>query len=330
MDFEFRYSDLFLNNIMDLKDIKIGVLGGGVSGEREISLISAWESYQALRRNKLNAVFIDIYTSQKEKVKELISLANIDLAFIALHGEFGEDGKIQQILEELDIVYSGSGPQASFLAMDKIASKNIFIKSGLPTPNFDICWDIKNIPEIVKYPVVTKPCSCGSSLGVSIIQEKAGLKQAAVKAFVCPGQNQIIIEEYIEGRELTVGILDNKPLAVVEIFPKQGYYDFANKYTEGKTEFKAPAELESSIYKKVQEVCFLAHKVLNCRHFSRVDIRLSQNNDPYVLEVNSIPGLTSHSLLPLSAKAWGLNFDQLILKITEMAFNEKTKEVQKA
>lgn len=311
---------------MNLKDIKIGVLGGGVSGERDISLLSANEAYQALLRRNLDVTFIDICTSQKEEVKELIKSRNIELAFITLHGEFGEDGGIQQILEELETPYTGSGPKASFLAMDKVLSKDIFIKSGLPVPRFEVCSSEQYLPENVKYPVVIKPNSCGSSLGVTIVRRQDELSGALAGAFSRKGK--VMAEEYIEGRELTVGILGDMPLAVVEIIPKEGYFDFENKYVDGKTEFISPAGLADGIYGKVRSTAYAAFKALGCRHFGRVDIRLGEDGVPYLLEVNSIPGLTSRSLLPLSAKVYGINFDDLTLKIAGMVLHEK-KEIQK-
>lgn len=309
-----------------LAGLKIGVLGGGVSSEREISLISAEAAFCALRRNQLEAVFIDIFTSRENEVRELILSMNIDIAFIALHGEFGEDGTIQKILEDLDIPYTGSGPKASYQAMDKIISKSIFLKEGVPTACFSVCDDINKIPADFGFPLVVKPYFAGSSIGVSIVRRKEELMDALEKAFSC--QRKVILERYIEGKELTVGILEEKPLAVVEIVPKKGYFDFQSKYTDGLTEFAAPADLPESVYRRVQDAACAAHCVLGCRDFSRVDIRLSNEGIPYVLEVNSIPGLTSHSLLPLSAKCCGIEFDELISKMVVLAYNEK-RQTQK-
>jgi len=312
---------------MDLSRIKIGVLGGGISKEREVSLLSAEGVYQALKRKGYDACFIDIPTSCALKVKSLISSQNIGLAFIALHGEFGEDGKIQKILEDLDIVYTGSEPKASLYAMDKSLSKDIFIKNGIPTPNFINCLNKKDIPAINKYPLVVKPAFLGSSLGVTIVKDKRGLKPALSKAFSY--HNRVIIEDYIEGKELTVGILEDKALGVVEIIPKSGYYDFNTKYSDNKAEFIVPAKLENKVYNEAKKIGLAAHLSLGCRHFSRVDIRLNKNNIPYVLEVNSIPGLTTHSLLPLSAKVCGLDYDSLIVKMAQLAvYEKKTQKIK--
>jgi len=312
---------------MELSGIKIGVLGGGISREREISLISAKGSFEVLKKHNLDVIFIDICTSDKEKVKYLLKSYNIDLAFIALHGRFGEDGQIQKILDELDIAYTGSGSQASFLAMDKVLSKNIFVESQIPTADYIICSDKKSIPQKLKYPVVVKPHFSGSSLGISIVREESSLVAAIEEAF--SHGDKVIIEQYIEGRELTVAILEETPLAVVEIIPQKGFYDFNAKYSDTDCpQYIAPAKLAEGIAKRVQLTGLAAHKALGCRHFSRADIRLSLDNIPYVLEVNSIPGLTSHSLLPLAASVCGMSFDKLILKMVELALYGK-KATQK-
>ena len=313
---------------MELGQAKIGVLGGGVSGEREISLISAEAAFSALQRANLDAIFIDICTSQKEKVKKIITSYGVDIAFIGLHGKFGEDGQVQAILEELDIVYTGSDSNSSLLAMDKVLSKDKFLKTSIPTPSYWVCSDIADIPYgDIGYPVVVKPHFCGSSLGVSIVKNESDLNLAIEEAFSYG--DKIIIEEYVEGREVTVGILDEVPLPVVEIIPKKGFYDFKTKYSDSDCpQYVVPAELDDKVVRQVQEVGLCAHRALGCRHFSRVDLRLGLDDTPYVLEVNSIPGLTSHSLLPLAASACGINFDQLILRMVELALYGK-KAAQK-
>ena len=311
---------------MKTGDFRIGVLGGGVSNERDISLVSSRQVHKALVQGGLNAVFIDVLTRKKEKIKELIHSTNINLAFIALHGEFGEDGQIQEILNDLGIAYTGSGPRASALAMNKVYSKRIFKAKGIPTPDFTVLSKEEDIPGDLKYPLVVKPYSSGSSIGVSIARNQDNLKSALELAF--SHSNGAILEDYIEGRELTVGILGDDPLAVVEIIPKKGYFDFDAKYSRGASDFIAPAHLDNGIEREVRSLGLAAHQVLGCRHFSRADIRLAKDNLPFVLEVNSIPGLTSHSLFPLSAKVWGIDFNQLIFKMVELALHEK-KETQK-
>ncbi|UCG34821.1 MAG: D-alanine--D-alanine ligase [Candidatus Omnitrophota bacterium] len=306
---------------MSLANIRVGVLGGGVSSEREISLLSAQGALNALKTREINTVFIDIPTREEKEIKEILSAYGVDIAFVAMHGEFGEDGGIQKILEDLGISYTGSGPEASFLAMDKIASKKTFIEKGIPTASFCVLRKGEKLSIDISYPVVVKPHFAGSSIGISIVKQKEDLAQALDKAFTL--QDAVILEDYIAGRELTVGVLEERPLAVVEIIPRQGYYDFNAKYSDSATQFIAPAQLPCETYCKVQELGLAAHKALGCRHFARVDIRLRADNIPYVLEVNSIPGLTSHSLLPLSAKASGIDFGELIAKMTTLALNGK-------
>ena len=305
---------------MDLRNLKVGVLGGGVSGERNISLQSAQNVWQALQRNGFHALFIDIVSSDYKTIAELMQRYMLDVAFIALHGAFGEDGEIQHILDDLHIAYTGSGTQASHLAMDKILAKKVFQKANIPTPSFFVHSSQQALPKISRYPAVIKPCASGSSLGVSIISQEAEIAAAFKEAFKY--QQKVLIEEYIAGRELTVGIFDEKPLAIVEIIPKSGYYDFSAKYDDGKTDFIVPAKLSPPVYEHCQQVALAAHQALGCRHFSRVDLRLFHDELPYVLEVNSIPGLTSHSLLPLCAASCGMSFDDLIIGMLTLALND--------
>lgn len=306
------------------REFRVGVLGGGVSSEREVSLVSAQNVFDALKRRNLNASLIDISDKEKEKIKRMLESSKIDVAFIALHGEFGEDGQIQQILEEIGIPYAGSKPWSSYLAMNKILSKMVFQANNIPTPDFYSCDSLDYIPQGIGYPVVVKPYFSGSSIGVSIVDNQKDLRKSLEE--VLRLQEKALIEKYIEGRELTVGILEAKALGVVEVIPKEGYYDFKTKYSDGMADYVTPADLSEDIYKNVQDIGLAAHNSLGCNHFSRVDIRLGIDNVPYVLEVNSIPGLTSHSLLPLSAKCYGIDFDELISRMLLSAFNGKKEE----
>ncbi|MFO8053274.1 MAG: D-alanine--D-alanine ligase [Candidatus Omnitrophota bacterium] len=307
---------------MELTNIKVGVLAGGVSEERDISLLSGKQVFQALEREKIKAELIEIKTSKSGQIKKIIKAAGIDVAFIALHGSFGEDGGIQSVLEEVPVAYTGSDPQASFFAMDKIAAKERFKKAGVPTPSYRLAiarsYDYKEI----NYPVVVKPSFSGSSFGVSIVANQEKIKRALEESFNF--SKSVIIEDYIKGKELTVGILGEKPLAVVEIVPKGQYFDFKNKYTKGNSAFVVPAKLNKKIYQQVQRIALAAHKVLGCRDFSRVDIKL-KDDLPYVLEVNSIPGLTERSLLPLSASGCDISFDQLIFSFLKNALLRENK-----
>ncbi len=315
-----------LNSLEGIKNLKIGVLEGGVSSEREISFLSGKEAFLALKRQGLNVEEVVIDTDDPAKVKNILLERCIELAFIALHGEFGEDGRIQEILESIKIPYTGSGPLASRRAMDKIISKRIFIDNDIPTPNFYVLKRGKYSIAPFYFPKVIKPYYSGSSIGVFLVNSLKEWERGVSEAFKV--SEKLIIEDYIEGRELTVGILDDEALSVVEIIPKKEYFDFVSKYSDGMAGFEAPARLDEEVYKKTMDIAERAHRSLGCRHFSRVDIRLDRNNNPFVLEVNSIPGLTSHSLLPLSARVRGISFDELILRMIELSL-EKYEEKEK-
>lgn len=307
---------------------KIGVLMGGTSSERDISLKSGKAVYDTLRSAKLNVVAIDLTTEDKLEVSSLMKKSGISLAFIALHGKFGEDGSIQSILDELNILYTGSGASASRLAMDKVASRKIFKTKNIPVPDCEIFQKSKNSGiDFTKSKfngsvVVVKPAKHGSSIGISFVEKKADLPNAINEAFRY--DEKIIVEEYLSGREITVGILEEKTLPVVEIIPKKRFFDFQAKYEKDMTTYQVPAKISPSIYKKSQEIALKAHKALGCRGFSRVDMIL-KDNTPYVLEVNSIPGLTSTSLLPKAALAVDIDFTELCLRIIKNAYGKKKK-----
>ncbi|MFC1592460.1 D-alanine--D-alanine ligase [Candidatus Omnitrophota bacterium] len=303
---------------------RIGVLIGGPSSEREISLISGRAVYESLRSLNLDVISIDVQTGDWQQNQSLIRDAGIDVAFIALHGCFGEDGQVQSLLEELNIPYTGSGPDASRLAMDKVASRKIFQREGLPVPNYivlsgseDIDLD-KRIARDLTGPFVVKPAAQGSSIGLSIVDTRKDLKQAARLAFTYG--EQIIVEEYIKGREITVGILGNSALPVVEIIAKNKFYDYTAKYSAGMSEYVVPADLPSDVACRAGGSGLAAHRLLGCFAFSRVDMRLGLDNTPFILEVNSIPGLTSSSLLPKAAQAKGIDFTQMCIDILRLAF----------
>ena len=291
---------------------RIGVLMGGASSERKISLKSGRAVYQALKEQGLDVLAIDIGNNSLKKIKQ----AKISYAFIALHGKFGEDGTVQRVLESLNIPYTGSGVRASYLCLDKIASRRIFKHYDIPIPEYDILehksWRRRMRGLSLDFPVVVKPSSQGSSIGISFVDRPSKLTQALNLAFKY--DDTIMVEEYIRGREITVGILEDEVLPVVEIVPKARFFDFQAKYEKGKSDYICPAKLPQRHYRKAQKLGLLAHNALGCRTFSRVDMILGRDA-PFVLEVNSIPGLTSTSLLPMAAAARGISFKQLCLKI---------------
>jgi len=308
---------------------KVGILMGGPSTEREISLKSGNAVYESLTQAGFKVAAIDIKTDGKQESISLIKSYEIDVAFIALHGRFGEDGQIQEILDTMGIPYTGSGARASRLAMDKIASRKIFKASGLAVPRYKAEDNLSyNANWMARHndfalPLVVKPATHGSSIGLSIVEKEEYLGKSVDLAFSF--DERIIIEEYVTGREVTVGILDEKALPVIEIIPKKRFFDYEAKYQAGLTEYVVPAGLEDETAKKIQEAALSAHKLLGCYGCSRVDLILSKENIPFVLEVNTIPGLTLTSLLPKAAKVIGIDFPQLCIKLIKLAY-DKTQD----
>lgn len=299
---------------------RIGVLMGGPSSEREISLKSGGAVFAALKSIGIDVVAIDL----KDKNIKEIKKHKIKAAFIALHGQFGEDGTIQKMLEENKISYTGSGVEASAWAMDKISSRKIFEENNLSVPNY-LVWDASISKKFnhlslngLVYPLVIKPSNQGSSIGISIIEKQKDLNPALNLALKF--SDKIIVEEFIQGREITVGILEEKPLPVVQILPKNKFYDYQAKYQSAQTEYEVPARISKEESLLAQEKGLAAHKALGCRSFSRVDMILKDNSEAVILEVNTIPGLTATSLLPKAAKAAGIDFPGLCLRLINSAF----------
>ncbi len=313
---------------MEIKDFgRVGVLMGGPSSEREISFKSGKAVLSALKESGVDAAGIDILTDSKEDNIRLLDSFELDCVFIALHGRFGEDGSIQGILEEMGLAYTGSGVEASRLAMDKIGALTIFKEGKLyvPASRFLNKQDYSRNKEFkndLGFPVVVKPANHGSSIGLSIVEFEQELPAAIQLAFQF--DQRIVIEQYIFGRELTVGVLDERPLPVIEIVPKHKFFDFEAKYQAGLTDYLIPAPLNPEIAGIVQQAALKAHKLLGCFGCSRTDIILSPENIPFVLETNTIPGMTATSLLPKAAGILGINFNQLCLKLLELAY-EKAK-----
>lgn len=294
---------------------KIGVLAGGPSREREISLKSGSAVFSALKGMGLKAVLIDV---QPENFSDAIGSSGIDIAFIALHGMFGEDGRVQGLLEEKGIPYTGSGPDPSRRALDKIASKKVFCDAGLTVPEYRVIQrdDLWEQDEFL-LPCVVKPQFEGSSIGLTIVTEHSQLRPAMEEAFECG--DKAVVEKFISGREITVGILESSPLEIVEIRPEGGVYDFKAKYRSSATEYIVPAELDNTVALEAKEAALRSHEALGCKGVSRADFMLDAAGGLYILEVNTIPGMTERSLLPMAAKAAGIGFDDLCLRIVEDA-----------
>jgi len=288
---------------------------GGRSHERPISLRSGKAVYQALKSAGLDVVMIDTANGFRSKLKR----EPIDLAFLALHGVGGEDGAIQKILNRSRIPYVGSNPKSSALAFDKAQAKRLFLRFGIPTPHYDVLTR-KNWKQTLKQwnpPYVIKPVNEGSSIGVFFVQRKGSESRKIQSSF--KRYPRLLIEKEINGREFTVGILGNRALPVIELKPKRKFYDYKAKYTKGLTEYLIPAPISKDLSSKLRAIALKAHRALGLRDLSRVDFKVDVSENPFVLEVNSIPGFTGTSLLPKAAKQVGLDFTELCLSLLGMA-----------
>ncbi|WP_459814658.1 D-alanine--D-alanine ligase [Geotalea toluenoxydans] len=295
---------------------KIGVLMGGLSAEREVSLKSGAAVLKALVGLGYNAVGIDV----DRNVATKIAAEGIDAAFIALHGRYGEDGAIQGLLELMAIPYTGSGVLASALAMNKIFAKQAFQAAGLTVaPYRVVCrgevFDAKTLT--FPFPVVVKPSQEGSSVGVSIVRQESELEAAMQDAFKY--DREILIEQFIKGSEVQVGILEDKALGAIEIVPKKEFYDFEAKYSPGMAEHILPARLPADIYEKVLRAGEEGHRALGCSGYSRVDFLVTAEGLCYILEVNTLPGMTDLSLLPEIARGSGIEFGELVERLISAA-----------
>jgi D-alanine-D-alanine ligase len=299
---------------LDFRNKKIGVLMGGLSREREISLKTGAAILKALEEKRYNAHAIDV----GHDIAEVLIREKIECAFIALHGRFGEDGSIQGLLELMRVPYTGSGVLASALAMDKIVSKKIFLSEKIPTPSFETFHrrEIEKNPGIkisLPLPVVVKPAREGSTIGVSIVRKEEDLPSALNLALEC--DEEILVEEFMKGREITVGILGDIVLPIIEIAPKSGFYDYHSKYTKGQTQYILPARLPKEKYLLAQEMSLKAFKSLGCSGCVRIDFMTDEEENPYVIDVNTMPGMTETSLVPQAAQQAGISFGDLAERI---------------
>lgn len=295
---------------------RIAVLMGGQSAEHEISIRSGRAVWTALIQKGYDAIPLEVDSSVVGRLREVRG----QIAFIALHGPGGEDGTIQGMLEVIRIPYTGSGVQACAVAMDKALTKILLEQSGMPVPRGIVREQgdrRKPLPGGFKLPLVVKPVSQGSTLGITIVRKARDLQKALDAAFAYGPA--ALIEEYIDGREFTVGILNDKTLPVVEIIPRGGFYDFAAKYTPGASVYKAPAPLPGRTAKLLHALALQAHRRLGCRGATRVDFRLDRKGRPFLLELNTVPGMTETSLLPMAAKAARLSYEDMVEAILESA-----------
>ena len=331
--------------------INIAVFVGGTSPEREVSKSSGKAIYNAIKSLGYPCILIDpAYGTNQPDVKEkfftkedftevenenLIKtissnlLDNIDLVFLALHGKWGEDGVIQSLLESRGIPYTGSRVFSSMISMDKAVSKTLFRVNNVITADWftvDIHSIIDKIVEQIKssfgFPCVIKPNDQGSTVGLTIVKTPEDVQKAFKQALQF--SDLALIEQYIAGREITVAILEDEALPVLEIKPKSGFYDYESKYTSGMSEYIVPADIPEDVFTKVQQQALQAFRSLRCSVYARVDFRLSEDNIPYCLEVNTLPGMTSTSLVPKMANAVGISFEDLIERIIRNSLDGKT------
>lgn len=298
--------------------LKIAVLAGGIGAEREISIQSGRCVAEALEHAGFDVVMSDI----RPDYLDVLDDESIDVFFPALHGEFGEDGQVQRILEDRSLTFTGSGSETSKLAFDKIASKEFFADAGITTPaavEFGPETNITFLEEQLREftgGYVVKPIRQGSSVGISIVSNSDRAITAAAQTLEKFGD--CMIEEFIVGREITVGILDGRALPIIEVRPKSGFYDYHAKYVDDHTEYLFDTIAEPSVAAGVSKAAIDCFESLGCRHFARVDFVL-KDRTAYVLEVNTIPGFTSHSLLPKAAAKAGLSMSDLCSRIVEAA-----------
>lgn len=324
---------------MKNEKLKVALILGGISPEKEVSRKTAKSILTALRKLNYNVIPIDpaLGLNQPENENDLfdnvdenkLSTKNyldiinsslfddIDIAFIALHGKYGEDGLIQSLLELRGIKYTGSNVLTNALAMDKIMTKIVLEYNGVKTAdwivaekNYDIDKIIFEIKNSIGLPCVIKPNDQGSSVGLTFCKEEKQIKEAIDLALQF--SKKALIEKYIPGKELTVAILNDQPLPVVEIKPKSGFYDYESKYTSGMSEYICPAEINDEVAIYLQKQALKAFKALDCKTYSRIDFRLNENNEAYCLEINTLPGMTNLSLVPKAANAAGISFEQLV------------------
>lgn len=342
--------------------MKVVVLAGGISTERDVSLITGSMVYRALADAGYEAILLDVFLGYQgvpgedvfcdnrdwsqnigkiggsdpdiNSIKALrtgdsksyfgpnvIELCQqADITFMALHGENGENGKIQAAFDLFGIKYTGTGYLSSALAMDKNLSKILFEANGIPTPAYHILKNGEKRELNVKYPVVVKTCCGGSSVGVYIAKNETEYDDAVRNAFSY--ENEIIIEEYIAGREFSVGVVDGKAYPIIEIAPLEGFYDYKNKYQAGSAVETCPADLDPDITKSMQEIAERVYATLGLSTYARMDFILSRNNEIYCLEANTLPGMTPTSLLPQEARALGMSFLELCEKIIQISMKK--------
>ncbi len=345
--------------------MKIVVLAGGLSTERDVSISSGKQVAAALRTRGHKVVLLDVFMGYEQELSDVDVLfergydftktlsgvsteipdldkiramrkdqsdsifgenviricQSADICFLALHGGMGENGQLQAALDMLGIKYTGAGYLGSAVAMDKGVTKAVFLNGNVPTPMSKLYHKGDSLDSWTDFPCVVKPCSAGSSVGVSIVTDKADFENAMADAFKFEGQ--VLVEQYIKGREFSIGVLGSKALPIIEIIPKTGFYDYVNKYQAGNTEEICPAVLDEKTTKLLQDEALHAFDELHLESYARIDFLLDENDGRiYCLEANTLPGMTPISLLPQEAQADGIDFPQLCEKIVELSLEK--------
>lgn len=296
----------------ELRTKRIGVLMGGMSAEREVSLKSGQAVWEALVAGGFDAVAIDAAFDLPRTLRE----ERVDLAFVALHGRYGEDGTVQGLLELLGIPYTGSGVLASAVAMDKVFAKMIFASHGLSVAPYRVISShtpIDSLAHSLGFPMVIKPAREGSSVGVSIVHTPDRLAGAVDAA--ASYDDKVIAERFVKGREIQVAILDDEAIGTIEIIPENEFYDYEAKYSDGKARHLCPAPLPPETEKRLLSAAEIAHHALDCSGYSRVDFLVTDEGEPFILEVNTLPGMTALSLFPEIAANRGISFTDLVVRI---------------
>jgi len=294
--------------------MRVAVLLGGKSAEREVSLKSGALVLAALRARGMDAHAFD----PAEQGIEALIAGRYERAFIALHGRFGEDGTLQGALEWLGLRYTGSGVLGSALAMDKLRAKRLWMAEGLPTPPFEILdaeSDLRAVAKRLGLPLMVKPVNEGSSIGMSKVRAAGGLEEAY--ALAVNYDRAVIAEKFVEGTELTAGILGGEALPLIKLETPRDFYDYQAKYLADDTRYLIPCGLPAAREREIQHLCLQAFRALGCSGWGRVDLMLDRAGDPWLLEVNTVPGMTDHSLVPMAARAAGLTYEDLCMRILE-------------
>ena len=293
---------------------KVLVLMGGWSNEREISLVSGESVYASLISSGVEAYKLELDKNNIHQIKEI----SPDRVFIVLHGKGGEDGEIQAYLDKLSIPYTGSDSKSSEICMNKRLTKSILLKNDLITPKYekiDSSSNIEYLEENFSYPFVVKPSSEGSSIGVSIVENRKEYFKALEKNQKISDDN--IIEQYIDGDEYTVAILDNLALPSIKLKPPGKFYDYEAKYNSSETKYICPSGLDKDQEDEIKKISVNCFNILKCKGWGRVDIIIDKKKNPWIIEINTVPGMTTHSLVPMAAKENNINFNELVLKILD-------------